>query len=93
MVLIAASRQKISARSKQNEFAPRKPFTARQEALTRMISSLNAQVREEMKRPRPDWLQLRALKAARLKAKDRIIASLDGQRAQQGQVQMSSLQT
>ncbi len=50
---------------------PRVPFTARHEAHKRKISSFNAQVGDEMKRPLPDWLKLRALKEAGLKITER----------------------
>ncbi|MEP2030272.1 MAG: hypothetical protein ABJI96_16355 [Paracoccaceae bacterium] len=36
------------------------------------ISRYNAQIRREAKRPLPDWLRMRKLKVAKLKAKDRV---------------------
>ncbi len=73
--------------------ALRIPFAARHEALKRKIASLNAQVGDEMKRPLPDWLRVRALKATRLKAKDRITALLSNLRLKTGKSHMSSLQS
>ncbi len=63
------------------------PLAARHEALKRKLSSLNTQFREEMKRPLPEWLKLRALKANWLTAKDRIIFLLSGNRPRQGEGQ------
>ncbi len=61
------------------------PLAARHEALKHKLSSLNTQVREEMKRPLPEWLKLHALKANWLTARDRIITLLSGHRPRQGE--------
>lgn len=36
------------------------------------IARYNVQIQNELKRPLPDWLRMRKLKVAKLKAKDRI---------------------
>lgn len=48
------------------------------QGLKTRIWRYNTQIRDELKRPLPDWLRMRKLKAAKLKAKDRVAQTLQG---------------
>jgi len=60
------------------------PLSTHHEALKRKRSVLNTQVGEEMQRPLPDWIKVRALKARRLKTKDLIVSIQNGDQFEQG---------